>query len=40
MAAEGERAVTVRLAPLDDAAGPLEKRDEQELLALLKGNIN
>lgn len=40
VAAEGERAVTVRLAPLTTAAGPLEKRDEQELLALIKGSIN
>jgi len=40
VAAQGERAITVRLAPLTTAAGPLEKRDEQELLALIKGNIN
>ncbi len=40
VAAEGERSVTVRLAPLTSAAGALEKRDEQELLALVKGNIN
>lgn len=40
VAAEGERAVTVRLAPAANAAGLLEKRDEQELLTLIKGNIN
>ncbi|MEQ9462288.1 MAG: outer membrane protein assembly factor BamC [Haliea sp.] len=40
VANQGERSVTVRLAPLTGAAGPLEKRDEQELLALIKGNIN
>lgn len=39
VAAESERVVTVRLeAPA--SAGPLEKRSEQELLALIKGNIN
>jgi len=40
VAADGERSVTVRLAPLNAADGPLEKRDEQELLALVKGSIN
>ncbi|MDO8861466.1 outer membrane protein assembly factor BamC [Haliea sp. E1-2-M8] len=40
VAAAGEQAVTVRLAPAGTATGPLEKRDEQELLALIKGNIN
>ena len=40
VANQGERSVTVRLAPLTGAAGTLEKRDEQELLALIKGNIN
>ncbi len=40
VAAQGERSVTVRLAPLAGSGGPLEKRDEQELLALVKGNIN
>jgi outer membrane protein assembly factor BamC len=37
LAAEGEEAVTIRLAPQDEAA--LEKREEQALLALIKGNI-
>ena len=37
-AADGEEAVTIRLRPQDDAA-TLEKREEQGLLALIKGNI-
>ncbi|WP_241521094.1 outer membrane protein assembly factor BamC [Kineobactrum sediminis] len=40
VAAEDERAVTIRLAPPADAEQPLAKRDEQSLLALIKGNIN
>jgi len=35
---EGEGAVIIRLNPVDESA-PLEKREEQGLLALIKGNI-
>lgn len=39
VAAEGERAVTIRLRP-DDQGPSLEKQEEQTLLSQIKGNIN
>ena len=39
VAAAGDKAVTIGIAPVAGAA-PLEKRDQQALLTLLKGNIN
>ena len=39
MAAAGEQAVTIRLQP-QDAGQQVTKRDEQSLLALIKGNID
>lgn len=39
MASDGDDAVTIRLRPQDPGT-PLEIRDQQALLALIKGNIN
>lgn len=39
VAEDGERAVTIRLRP-EDQGPPLEKQEEQNLLSLIKGNIN
>ena len=39
MASEGDEVVTIRLRPEDESA-PFDKREEQGLLALIKGNIN
>ena len=38
-AATGEQAVTIRLQP-QDAEQEFSKREEQGMLALIKGNIN
>ncbi|HEY7775748.1 MAG TPA: outer membrane protein assembly factor BamC, partial [Kineobactrum sp.] len=40
LTAEDERTVNIRLAAPEEAGQALEKRDEQSLLALIKGNIN
>ena len=39
MTTQDEEVVTIRLQPQDDAM-PFDKREEQSLLALIKGNIN